>query len=194
MKAGVGNVMPSLSKLGEPGISHTILDILFRDNALLFQQASLLYGSAATDTEIPAPLIGFYFEHPEQLVFAQYSYADYPYLNKAVVANSFIKNKVPVSIKAFRPITKGNSIASNYILNEYVIRKIIEKYADTGGLFMLNTMYGLVKDLALEEFSAEPVANQSGVGFVFRFSQLNFDKTSAVEKIVSKTLSSLGVQ
>lgn len=194
MAVGMGNVMPGLAKLAEPGVAHTILDILFRDNALLFQQATLLYGSAAIDAEIPAPLIGFNFDHPEQIVFAQYSYADYPYLNKAVVANSFIKNKVPVSIKAFRPITKGNSIAKNYILNEYVIRKIIEKYADTGGLFMLNTMYGLIKDLALEEFLAEPVPNQSGVGFVFRFSKLNFDKTNSVDKIVSNALAALGVQ
>ena len=67
--------------------------------------------------------------------------------------------------------------------------KGIEKYADKGGLFSLNTMWGLQKDLALESLAGETFDNQGGVVFSFQFKKLNFDDTTLAKSVSARLIS-----
>lgn len=180
----VGNVSPSL--YSNEGASSKILDLVFRDNALLLQNLEIFWG-ASYKYSIPMPLLGFIFDTPSRIEFLRYRYAEYPFLNKSVVANASCKETTNITIKATRPIYSGNGIVTNYGLNT-VLRAGIETYCDKGGLFTLNTMWGLITDLALESLSGEPTENNvGGVVWIFELKRLLFSssKVSSVSDRVS---------
>lgn len=196
----IGNVMPSLAAIrrGKGGdakyvAAKTILDLAYRDCALIMEQSGLVFSAMAT-FPLPLPILGFSFDTPEEITFAKYTYATYPYLNKAVVANSFIKEVCPLRVKALRPIQKGNPVMENILINQVAIRNYIERYADRGGLFGLNTMWGYVSNLALTEFKGVKAGEShvGGVGFEFSFERLNFGSISKADKIAGSLIKALG--
>lgn len=171
----VGNVAPSL--YGNQSAAHKVLDLVFTDSALLLQNLEILWG-ANYKFGIPLPLLGFSFKTPSQVEFLKYQYAEYPYLNKNVVANSAVKQPTNIQITAYRPIYSGNGILTNYALNT-ALRVGIEYYCDKGGLFTLNTMWGLITNLALESLSGEPTENEmGGVVWDFTLRRLLFSSNS----------------
>lgn len=178
----VGASLPTLAK--GKSLSGIILDVVFRNGALWLQNPEVFEKLPG----VPLPLLGFAYEQPNTLEFLRYRYAEYPYLNKAVVANAFIKEAPSIAIRALRPITKFNNILINYTMNSLLI-KGIEKYADKGGLFSLNTMWGLQKDLALESLAGETFDNQGGVVFSFQFKKLNFDDTTLAKSVSARLIS-----
>ena len=191
LSAGVGNVLPSLATITTKSSPlHTVLDLVLRDCALIMESSNLLFSNRPMQMLIPLPVIGFLFEAPEEIVFAKYSYAEYPLLNRATVANSFVKDVCPLRIGALRPITKGNNVVTNYLMNQVLIRKYIERYADRGGLFAINTGWGYIGNLALEEFKGKKVnnSNMSGVGFEFTFKRLNFAEIGLAQKVMSSMI------
>lgn len=182
----IGNVAPSL--YSNEGTSGAILDFVFRDNALLIQNLEILLGISSV-SNIPMPLIGFTFDTPSNIEFLRYKYAEYPFLNKSVIANASCKEPTIISVKATRPIYKGNGILTNYVLNQ-TLRAGIELYCDKGGLFTLNTMWGLITNLALESLSGEPTENNvGGVVWNFEFRRLLF--SSNASKSVSDRVQNL---
>lgn len=192
----IGNIVPSLASIRRPGAAaKCIMDLVFRDCALIMESSNLLFSPIPLPTLVPLPIIGFSFDTPEEIVFARYTYATYPYLNKAVVANSFIKEVCPLKIRALRPIQRGNPVVANYLLNHTIIRFYIERYADRGGLFALNTMWGYIGNLALKELRGVKVGNSNigGVGFEFEFERLNFSSISVADKITNSVVGALGV-
>lgn len=192
----IGNIVPSLASIRKPGAAaKCIMDLVFRDCALIMESSNLLFSPIPLPALVPLPIIGFSFDTPEEIVFAKYTYATYPYLNKAVVANSFIKEVCPLKIRALRPIQRGNPVVANYLLNHTIIRFYIERYADRGGLFALNTMWGYVGNLALKELRGVKVDNSNigGVGFEFEFERLNFSSISVADKITNSVVGALGV-
>lgn len=189
--AGVGNALPSLAKIGNSGTGGMILDLVFRDCALLFSNTKLLISPklGALGAPIPLPILGFSFDVPEEIGILKYEYTEYPLLNKQVVANSFLKEPVDISVSAIRPIRRNNPVALNYITNRTLIA-LIEKYCDNGGLWTLNTGWGIFSDLALTELSGTKTgdhagADLGGVGFNFRLRKMHFDNTFATSKISS---------
>lgn len=191
----IGNVLPATASLASGNIKKAVLDLAFRDSCLWMQDSTLLFTSIASKISIPFPLLGFSFQTPESFTIAKYSYAKYPYLNKVAVANSFLKEVCPIEITALRPITRTNPLVLNYVLNWQGIKNYVERYADKGGLWSLNTMWGLYTDLALTELSAERDSDKDqmgGVKFRFSFEKLNFDNVSSVGNVVSSLCSKLG--
>lgn len=190
--AGVGNVMPSLASFGRSSAAHGLLDLVFRDNALIMSDIRLLISKlAGVGIGIPFPIVGFSFETPSNVDFLNYSYSEYPMLNKEVVTNSFLRQSGSVTIKATRPITRGNNVLVNYITNTMLI-KLIKNYCDNGGLWALNTMWGYVNNLALEKLSGTEVSGVGGIGFEFQFKRINFDNSGLASK-VSNVVSMLAV-
>jgi len=172
----VANVAPSL--YGNQSLQHKVLDLVFTDSALLLQNLEILWG-ASFKFGIPLPLLGFSFKTPSRIEFLRYQYAEYPFLNKSVVANASLKQTTNIAITAYRPIYKGNGIVTNYAFNQ-ALRAGIETYCDKGGLFMLNTMWGVIRNLALESLSGEPTENEmGGVVWNFEFKRLLFSEVSS---------------
>lgn len=188
---GLGNIFPSLAKIrGSKAEAFAgILDFVFVDCALLFMSPSKAYGLPAVVDKVYLPLVGFSFKTPDSATFLKYEYSKYPYLSKSVVANSFLKQSGEFEVVGLRPIFKGNSIITNYVANQLGVKKVIEKYADSGGLFALNTLWGLYTNLALEELSGVKVegTEMGGIGFKFRFTKLNFadiDSSSTISAAI----------
>ena len=188
----LGNVLPSLGKLSSGDVSGQILDLVFRDACLWMENSSLLFSPLAS--QIPLPLLGFSFKTPDRLMIAKYEYAKYPYLNKTAVTNSFLKDSGEIEIVGLRPILKENPIALNYSLNNIGVKQYIEKYADRGGLWSLNTMWGLYTNLALVQLEGIKIDNSEmgGVGFKFTFQKINFANIKSVEGQVSSFVSKIG--
>lgn len=178
---GIGNVAPGLGGAVRKGsdrreIFASLLDFVFRDCALLFMSPSKAYGLPSGFDTVSLPVLGFSFKTPDTAVLAKYSYSEYPYLSKAAVANSFLKECGEFEVTGLRPITRGNNIITNYALNNVGIKKWLEGYADRGGLFALNTFWGYYNNLALEELSGVKVdgSELGGIGFKFKFKRINF--------------------
>lgn len=191
---GVGNIMPSLSGVVK-GNLHSVLDLVFRDNALILADSQVLVpgvGKLASKlgASVPLPLVGFTFESPNDISFMKYSYSEYPYLNKAVVANSYVRETSSTTIRALRPIFGGNGVIANYALNKTLIT-LIEKYANQGGTFALNTMWGYFDNFVLEELKGYAINDMGGIGFEFQLKRINFDALQSSGGIIASTLSKL---
>lgn len=196
--AGLGNVMPSMGRMGNGGF--WILDLIFRDNALIMTDSQLLINAAGAafgaswniGTSIPLPIIGFSFETPSQMNILNYSYTEYPMLNKVSVVNSFIKESGSVTVRGLRPITRGNPFVLNYLMNKTLVL-LIEKYADLGGTWTINTMWGTYGNLVLESLDGELSHDNDpgGTCFTFKFKRINFDAVKNRKKGVAGVISKL---
>lgn len=196
MAISILNVAPSLASLhGADGrtVAYGLLDTVFTDSALLFQTPGKLLSIMSFWDELPVgfPLLGFSFQTPDALTFCKYTYGEYPYLNKAIIANSFYKEPGDIEVIGLRPIQRGNPLIANYIANKLGIKYIIEKYADAGGLWAINTLWGYFDNLVLTELSGTKVdgSELGGIGFKFTFKRMNFaalgDKGISVNSVVA---------
>lgn len=200
---GLGNIIPSsltnITTKGKGGYiaTVTVLDLLYRDWCVFLQTPSLLMGGDSSSTGMGLgglidttgmPLIGFTFQQPSNFEILKYQFTKFPLLNKAVVANSMIKESTKITLTGLRPITASNPIILNIALNNVGL-KLIEKYADMGGLWWINTMWGARFNYVLTDLKGTmPVDDIGGVGWEFTFERLNFDSTSSSVKKVDDKL------
>lgn len=188
---GIGNVLPSLSRATK-GNLHAILDLVFRDCAVVLENVNALtLGQFNYDIgfQLPLPLIGFSFETPSSIEFLNYSYSEYPYLNKQTIVNAYLKEGGSISIDGVRPIQKGNGVITNYALNRVLVT-LLEKYADVGGTFAVNTLWGWYGNLVLEKLSGKAIDSMGGIGFSFQFKRVQFD-TKAQKSLISRAIDKL---
>ncbi|HDZ5057811.1 TPA: hypothetical protein RTG63_001674 [Campylobacter jejuni] len=186
----LGSAMPSVSSNG----SKTLLDLTYRHNALLLNEGLSMGLSSLgikTSLSLPLPLLGFVYENPNEIGLLKYSYSEYPYLNKSLIVNSYIKENTNFSIVARKVITAQNGVVVNIAANELMF-KTLEDYCDKGGTFTLLTMWGAFSNLVLEELKGiPPEGNEvAGCGFLFTFKRLNFSKNLS-DKVIDGTLSNL---
>lgn len=166
--------------------SGVILDLVFSECCLLLQNLDIV--SKLFSTISTLPIIGFTFQQPSRVEFLNYQYAEYPYLNKNVVANAFLKQPTSIQIRGLRAITRGNGVITNYATN-YALRTFIETYCDKGGLWTLNTMWGIITNLALTSLSGEPTEQgMGGVVWNFEFKRLLFSDSTTTDSKLSNTL------
>ena len=148
---GIGNVLPSTAGLlSGNGGKKSLLDLAFRDACLWMEHSTLLTSNYANKFSLPLPLLGFSFEPPESFTLLKYQFAQYPYLNKVAVANAFIKQSCPLTIRGVRPLTIKNNLITTYLTNHAGIKYYIEKYCDKGGTWAINTMWGIYTGLILQ--------------------------------------------
>lgn len=189
---GIGNVLPNFAKLANGDVGGAILDLAFKDSCLWMQNSTLL--ASWLSLKVPLPVVGFQFQTPDDLELLKYTYVKYPALNKVAVANSFQKETTTVTITGLRPITRYNPVGLNYILNYQGIKNYIEKYADRGGTFALNTMWGLITDLVLTGVKGVKVdqTDMGGIGFEFTFEKLQFASLGLADKAAKSLFNVLG--
>lgn len=204
---GLGNIIPTsltsaVATKGKGGYiaAVTVLDLLYRDWCVFLQTPSLLMGGNESSTGLGLgglidttglPLIGFTFQQPSNFEILKYQFTKFPLLNKAVVANSMIKESTKITLTGLRPITASNPIILNIALNNVGL-KLIEKYADMGGLWWINTMWGARFNYVLTDLKGTmPVDDIGGVGWEFTFERLNFDSVSSATKSVDSKVSLL---
>ena len=185
MASALGNVLPSLYN---PSSAHKfILDLAFRDCAVILRE-SLLLKNEKMNGFLPFPLVGFTFDTPSNIQLLKYNYCEYPYLNKTMIVNSLVKENNEISITGSRPITRGNSIIMNTVLNQVLV-KALEIYASRGGTFILITMWGIIQDLVLEELAGKPTdGGVGGVLFDFKFKKINFVNMKQANKVSDNVL------
>lgn len=185
MASTLGNVLPSLYN---PSSAHKfILDFAFRDRAIILRE-SLLLKSEKMNGLLPSPLIGFTFDTPSNIQLLKYNYCEYPYLNKTMIVNSLVKENNEISITGSRPITRGNSVIMNTVLNQVLVNAL-EIYASRGGTFIMLTMWGIIQDLVLEELTGKPTdGGVGGVLFDFKFKKINFVNMKQANKVSDNIL------
>lgn len=189
-----GNFTPSLSS---DNATKTLLDMIYRNNALLLNDSiSIIGGSfsggfASSLPNVPLPLIGFVYENPSNIQILKYSYSEYPYLNKSLIVNSYLKENTAFRVVAYKRITAENPVPMNIAMNE-ILFQTLKKYCDNGGTFTIMTMWGAFSNLVLEELNGVPPQNNEtgGCGFEFVFKRLNFS-LGVFDKIVSEGLSKM---
>lgn len=181
-------------------LTKTILDLMFRDCCVIMQTPSLIFtsmkslesGSTGVGVGIGSnlidktgfPLLGFQFQQPKKLELLKYSYSEYPFLNRNVVANAMQKELTTVTLQGLRPVIAGNPVLVNYVVNTLGLNLYIEKYCDFGGLWNINTMWGLRRNYVLESLNGTlPVGEVGGVGWEFTFKRLNFDSTTMSQSV-----------
>lgn len=194
---GIGNILPSMASITRPGankgdILQGVLDLVFTDCALIMEHSGLLISEKLTSF-IPLPLLGFSFQTPEELSILKYKYAEYPYLNKASVVNSFLKEVCPITVTGLRPIMRENPIVLNYLQNNLQIPFYIERYCDRGGTWALNTMWGYFSGLVLTGLEGVKVegTENGGIGFKFSFEKIQFGAISTANENMASQISKL---
>lgn len=195
-RIGFGNILPSgltsliynrNSKNTRYIVLKTVMDLFFQDWCVWMQNPEILLtkmnanetsgGVGVTDSSIPLPLIGFTFLPPKNLEILKYTYSEYPFINRAVIANNMQKEPTQITLEGLRPITLGNAIMTNFAVNWVGIKYYIEKYCDFGGLWTIITQWGVRSNYLLTDLKGTmPVGSQAGVGFEFTFKRYNFDE------------------
>lgn len=196
----LGDLIPDYSSANS---CKKALDLTYRHSVILLsdaismglQAAGVELGSTASailDAVATIPLLGFVYETPSRIDLLKYRYSDYPYLNKSLIVNSYIREHTRFSVRAHRLITKTNPIPINIAANEgYYL--MLKEYCDRGGTFTLTTMWGIFSGCVLEDFVGIPPESENGIGgtsFEFRFMKLDFEGGGAL-KAVGNALKSL---
>lgn len=214
---GISGVLPSgltslmtsrkAKKNGKYVALKSVLDLFFTDYCVWMQDPEILLTKASVSgtsagtgfmynalSAIPGfPLVGFTFLPPQNIEILKYTYSEYPYINKAVIANNMMKEPTQITLQALRPITTGNNILANFAANWLGIKYYIEKYCDFGGLWTIITQWGVRSNYLLTDLKGTmPVGNQAGVGFEFTFKRYNFDSYETSQAKNSDMLSVLG--
>ena len=189
-----GNFIPTLSS---DNVTKGLLDMVYRHNALLLDDAISLIGGSfigglASAPSIPLPLVGFVYETPSTVELLKYSYSEYPYLNKSLIINSYLRENTQFRVVAYRQITASNPVILNIATNE-ILYKTLETYCNNGGTFTLLTMWGTFNNLVLEGLNGIMPNDEiavGGCGFEFLFRQIAVS-TCVIDKIFVTAFSKL---
>lgn len=189
----LGDLIPDYSSANS---GKKALDLTYRHSVILMsdavsmglQAAGVELGSsvsAVLDAVATLPLLGFVYETPDRVDLLKYRYSDYPYLNKSLIVNSYIREHTRFSVRAHRLITKTNPVPVNIAANEG-FHLMLKEYCDRGGTFTLTTMWGIFSGCVLEEWVGIKPEAENGIGgtsFEFRFMKLDFDGGGALKAI-----------
>lgn len=167
-------------KDGTETVVRETLDTLYGSNAIIFQDMDILTKSMVGGGFVTAAimaankLLGFVYEQPNSLEILKYNYAEYPYLNKSVIVNSYQKETTRFSIRSYRAISRVNNVITNIALNE-ALYYLLSSYCDRGGRFIVMTMWGTFNNMVLESLSIIPPKGNEvgGVGLLWNMRKLN---------------------
>lgn len=196
----LGDLIPDYSSANS---GKKALDLTYRHSVILLsdavsmglQAAGVELGSTASailDAVATIPLLGFVYETPNRVDLLRYRYSDYPYLNKSLIVNSYVREHTRFSVRAHRLITKTNPVPVNIAANEGYYY-MLKEYCNRGGTFTLTTMWGIFSGCVLEDLDGIPPEAENGIGgtsFEFRFRKLDFEGGGAL-KAVGNALKSL---
>lgn len=113
---------------------------------------------------------GFKWQVPRELNLATFEYSNYTYYNEEI-ADCVVEKQNTITVTAMRELSFLNNYTTNIVTNNVMV-KTIKKYAKSGGLFVLITPAGIIKDLALENLSVSFSGTNPNPLFVFKFRKL----------------------
>lgn len=188
--------LPSMANIEYQTVKETF------NNYALWLNNITMAGTFNPKVTLPLPIIGFTYESPYEQELLSYKYAESPYLSKAAITTSVIKEPISISIRANRVLVPYNKrlfkqtdsalvVDTNAIENTHInqlvpntlsmnilanmgINLLLEKYCDNGGLFTLITPYKTYTNLALVKLRAfDHGGNQPyGIGYDFTFKEV----------------------
>lgn len=185
--AGLGDLV-NLDGFSIDGIANGILDFTFGSNAIWLRDAGEILGAGVN---FPVPLVGFEYELPDIVPLLNFSYSEYPYINRTALINAYMKNNTRLTLYAHRPITPNNKFIINYALNE-ALYKILDEYISRSGRFTILTPWSALGNFLCEKWDGV-LRNKSDVGgqtFKFEFVRVNMP-SDAVEKLQNSYLDTI---
>lgn len=188
----VGDFIPSINSNNK---GKAALDLAYRNSAILLSDAiEMSFGSSPLGALTPAlPLLGFVYDNPSQIELLKYQYSEYPYLNKQLIVNSYVRQNTRFTLTAHRCITPSNTVAINVMANEaYYL--LLNEYCNRGGTFTITTMWGMFSNCVLEELNGIPPQDSNGVGgtsFEFKFLKLGFQTNELLKKVANSVTNTI---
>lgn len=186
----IGDFIPSVNS---NNASKAALDLTYRNSAILLSDVVEMglgaagISSSLTDFAPPMPLLGFVYETPSQIELLRYQYSEYPYLNKQLIVNSYVRQNTRFRVRAHRCITPTNTVPINIMTNE-MYYLLLKEYCNRGGTFTLATMWGMFSNCVLEGLTGIPPEETNGIGgtsFEFEFLKLDFQGNNLVKKVAT---------
>lgn len=167
------------------------LDTIYSKSAIVLTDIAEITGITSSVGSLLTshlPLIGFTYEHPSEMELLKYEYSEYPFLNKTLISNSYLKQNTKLTLRSYRGITANNGIVTNIALNQLIFEGV-EYYCDRGGTFRIMTMWGTFEGFVLETLRIIPPESTQagGIGFEWEFKRLPFD-TASTQNVYSDSL------
>lgn len=149
------------------------------------------FGAGAS---VPLPLIGFEYMPLDRVELLNYSYSQYPYLNRETITNTYIKNPTRLQLLAVKPITRLNTFFANFAINIALV-KFLENYVNLGGTFLIVTPFQVINDCILEKLEGVKFNDTSlGEGFMFSFLKPNiYEDTEGSQSNFLKAITNGGI-
>lgn len=180
-------------KVGAKVGSMEFLKYMFQDFPLLLNDVPRIFYKKIGIVSVPLPLMGLTYAPPREVELLNFSYSEYPYINKTIVVNSYQQEPTKFSIIAYRPISvmptkdangninqpiqSGNNVIVNFLANE-VTYNLLQFYGRSGGTFSLVTQWGIFTNLLLKGLKGITIDSKTmgGEAFLFEFKGVLFAK------------------
>lgn len=159
-----------------------ILEMVINKNALILRDHQILKKTLGVNISIPMPLLGFIYELPQSIELLNFTYSEYPFINKSLVANSTQNETTTIKVTAISAITAENGIVKQF-LKLQVLQDALRDYCVFGGSFWLITPWGVFRNLYLENLTLIPSDNSFGCKLEFTLKRLNFTDSPFAKKV-----------
>lgn len=171
--------------------SKLLAQTLFQRNMIFLNDLPKILGAGAS---VPLPLIGFEYLPLQRIELLNYSYSQYPYLNRETISNTSIKNPLRFQIQGVKPITSLNTMFLSLAVNIGLL-ELMDKYVAGGGTFTIVTPWGVLTNCVLEKIEGVQFMNDSGgQGFTFTFQRVNiYEDTAGTQSNFIKALTAGGI-
>lgn len=137
---------------------------------LWFQDSAL----AALRGLFATAFAGFKWEVPRELNLINFNYSNYTYYNEEI-SSGIVEAQSTITVTAIRELSFINTYTTNIVTNNFMVTTL-KDYAKNGGLFLLITPTGFVKNLALENLSVSFNGTNPNPIFTFKFRKLIVSK------------------
>ena len=171
--------------------SKLLAQTLFQRNVIFLNDLPKILGAGAS---VPLPLIGFEYLPLQRIELLNYSYSQYPYLNRETISNTSIKNPLRFQIQGVKPITSLNTMFLSLAVNIGLL-ELMDKYVAGGGTFTIVTLWGVLTNCVLEKIEGTQFMNDAGgQGFTFTFQRVNiYEDTAGTQSGFIKALTAGGI-
>lgn len=163
----------SLGSVGTNAINSIVTQPLY------FQDSGL----AALQGLFATAFAGFKWQLPRELNLINFDYSTYTYYNEEI-SNCIVEKQNSITVTAMRELSLINTYTLNIVTNNVMV-KSLKDYSKKGGLFVLITPSGIIKNLALENLSIQFLNNNPNPIFVFKFRKLVISQTGIYGTIMS---------
>lgn len=131
-----------------------------------------------------AGILGFSYNTNQDIPLLEYEYSDQPYLNKAMLCYSAIKQSNDFSIVVNSIVTKLTPYVSKIgVFTGY--KKLLEYYADNGGTFSILTPYTVITPCVLTSLKALH-STTPGTQFEIGLKRINIASSGILKQLSSK--------